>query len=344
MGRGALQVALAWLAHPVSLAGIALLLLNDHVLKAEYGAWWTGKLSDVAGLVFAPALLAVVVAALGGHRGRPRTVAASSLAIVGVGFVWVKATAGGAAAASAAWTAVAGPSLVRHDATDLLALPALALAWLAYRQATRRPDATRHPNPRTVARALILVPIATFAVAATSVAPTYMASDVAVVDGKLYVGVEYLPDEGSGYPPHPPDWHSTDVSKADPATWSWEYLREPDDEEAERASQAGDSQKTEACVPGDPTICYRIVDGALGVERSNDGGETWSPEWGFTSSERDRLIVLTPEVFDPDTQFVSRSLAVFEVGDGHEVVVANGLDGIAVRMTKGTWSRHQVPG
>jgi hypothetical protein len=48
----------------------------------------------LAGLVFTPALLAVVAAALGGHRVRSTTVAAASLATVGVGFVWVKATFG----------------------------------------------------------------------------------------------------------------------------------------------------------------------------------------------------------------------------------------------------------
>ncbi len=42
------------LRHPVVLTMLALWLLNDHVLKTYYGSWWTGKLSDVAGLVVFP--------------------------------------------------------------------------------------------------------------------------------------------------------------------------------------------------------------------------------------------------------------------------------------------------
>ncbi|MCB0711005.1 MAG: hypothetical protein KDD67_01605 [Ignavibacteriae bacterium] len=32
------------------LLGLTLLILNDHLLKGVYGSWWTGKLSDVAGI------------------------------------------------------------------------------------------------------------------------------------------------------------------------------------------------------------------------------------------------------------------------------------------------------
>jgi len=42
------------LTTPVFLSGLALLLLNDWVWKAEYGNWVTGKLSDFAGLFVFP--------------------------------------------------------------------------------------------------------------------------------------------------------------------------------------------------------------------------------------------------------------------------------------------------
>lgn len=45
------------LLHPVFIAAVATLALNDHVLKPWFpGSSWTGKLSDIAGLVFFPAL------------------------------------------------------------------------------------------------------------------------------------------------------------------------------------------------------------------------------------------------------------------------------------------------
>ncbi|ADG75741.1 conserved hypothetical protein [Cellulomonas flavigena DSM 20109] len=43
--------------HPVPLVALAVLLLNDHVLKAAAPGWVTGKLSDVAGLAFFPFLV-----------------------------------------------------------------------------------------------------------------------------------------------------------------------------------------------------------------------------------------------------------------------------------------------
>lgn len=46
------------LAHPVAIAAVATLALNDHVLKHAYPGFLTGKLSDVAGMIFFPLLLA----------------------------------------------------------------------------------------------------------------------------------------------------------------------------------------------------------------------------------------------------------------------------------------------
>lgn len=43
--------------HPLSLSAMGLLLLNDHVLKGRFPGVITGKLSDVAGMVFFPLLL-----------------------------------------------------------------------------------------------------------------------------------------------------------------------------------------------------------------------------------------------------------------------------------------------
>ncbi|GAA3121815.1 hypothetical protein GCM10020001_047700 [Nonomuraea salmonea] len=44
----------AWLCHPVTVAGVLVLLVNDHLLKAAFPGVVTGKLSDVAGLLVAP--------------------------------------------------------------------------------------------------------------------------------------------------------------------------------------------------------------------------------------------------------------------------------------------------
>jgi len=74
--------ALRCLAHPLSLAAIAALLINDHVLKPAWPSAVTGKLSDVAGLFFCPFLAACALAWLA-PPGRDRTGGSRSLDRVG---------------------------------------------------------------------------------------------------------------------------------------------------------------------------------------------------------------------------------------------------------------------
>lgn len=62
MQNEALKHALHRLAHPLSLLMIMVLIVNDHIFKHTIPSWWTGKLSDVAGLAFAPLLIAVFLA------------------------------------------------------------------------------------------------------------------------------------------------------------------------------------------------------------------------------------------------------------------------------------------
>jgi HAD superfamily hydrolase (TIGR01509 family) len=61
------------------------------------------------------------------------------------------------------WSAVAGPSVIRAGATDLVALPMLALAWRVSRRAAPAP-----PRSARLARAFVLLPLPLFATAATS--------------------------------------------------------------------------------------------------------------------------------------------------------------------------------
>jgi hypothetical protein len=117
--------ARAGLSHPAWWLSLALLALNDHVLKAAgvLPAWLTGKLSDVAGLVVAPVLLAALV---GGRDRAPRFAA---FAAVTVCFVAIKTSvaASGAYVGALALVGLAARNVC--DATDLVALAALPLAW-----------------------------------------------------------------------------------------------------------------------------------------------------------------------------------------------------------------------
>src|SRR5688500_18032602 len=68
------------LANPAFLAALAVLLINDHVLKGAglLPGWVTGKLSDLAGLIVAPVLAAVVLRA---RSPRARVLAFALVAI-----------------------------------------------------------------------------------------------------------------------------------------------------------------------------------------------------------------------------------------------------------------------
>lgn len=141
------------LLHPIAVASLAVLLLNDHVLKGAWPGWWTGKLSDVAGLIVAPVAIAAVVAALGRRRRlrvSPMAVAVVVTVVVAVGFTAAKVdptanTVGSWALGVVTWPLtvlgdlLAGRAIrpIGHlglvlDPTDVVALPAaLVGGWLA---------------------------------------------------------------------------------------------------------------------------------------------------------------------------------------------------------------------
>lgn len=143
-GPGVLPIGEAM--HPVALAAMALLVLNDWVLKARYGGMLTGKLSDLTGLAAAPVVLTALIglALLGARRLGARvdpylTHRRLVLATLATGAVFAAIKLSPAAAG---WfTDLLG--LVRHaevrlDRTDLLCLPALAIAYWIGRDELRR--------------------------------------------------------------------------------------------------------------------------------------------------------------------------------------------------------------
>jgi len=144
-----LKVAGDAILHPAALAALALLVLNDHVLKAAFPGQITGKLSDAAGLAFFPLLLLgaweLALLLAGRWRWPSRRSAIAVVVVTGLGFVLVKTTAPGAEAFGTAigfgqWLAgipgalatamplgAAQPARVLADPGDLVALPALLL-------------------------------------------------------------------------------------------------------------------------------------------------------------------------------------------------------------------------
>jgi hypothetical protein len=145
------------LLHPVALAALVLLLVNDHVLKSAYPGLITGKLSDAAGLTVFPlflhALVEIGFRVTGASFARwSRTVALAGAALTAFGFALVKGSERGAELFRNALGAVqclpytvsgldpmACHARVVRDATDLWALPfVLVSVWLVSRRSVER--------------------------------------------------------------------------------------------------------------------------------------------------------------------------------------------------------------
>ena len=170
MHRDSFRPASAF-THPAWLAALVVLVVNDHFLKHSglAPAWLTGKLSDVAGLVVAPAVLAWVM--------RVRTLRGWIAAHVAVG-------AGFAALEHPSIAGLVSSSgVVRTwaDPTDLLALPTLLLSLVALGP---RPS-HRPPAP---ARAIgVLALIACAATGAPAPAPRYPYPPRGILRTDVYV-------------------------------------------------------------------------------------------------------------------------------------------------------------
>jgi hypothetical protein len=110
---------------PAWLGALAVLAVNDHFLKGSglLPGVVTGKLSDFAGLFFAPALMGALLMV----RSR-RALVACHVAI-GVVFSAIQLSADAAAGWSALMGLVGFPWTITRDPTDLIALPALFASW-----------------------------------------------------------------------------------------------------------------------------------------------------------------------------------------------------------------------
>ena len=158
--------------HPLTLAAVLVLVVNDWLLKPRWrtGALHdvAGKLSDIAGLVFAPVVLTAaigLVLALASRLGARVDPSLSHrrllacIAATGVGFAAVKLSPEAADVAARALSHLGRPASFSLDRTDLFCLPALAVAWWIGRDELRRVPlgkvAAVHRLHRPAAAALI---------------------------------------------------------------------------------------------------------------------------------------------------------------------------------------------
>ncbi len=134
--------------HPVTLFAIALLVVNDWVLKGAFGpSFVTGKLSDLAGLAFAPVVLSAAIGlvlqllAMLGARVDPslsRRRLFACIVATGTGFAAVKLSPALAAHVAELLGHLGRRAAFYEDWTDLLTLPAVLVALWIGRDELRR--------------------------------------------------------------------------------------------------------------------------------------------------------------------------------------------------------------
>ena len=154
--------------HPVAILAVALLLVNDHLLKAVAPGLLTGKLSDLAGMVFFPILLAELARVFARHVLRrrvrvaalmPGAVVATALVLIAVKTSPVAAMAWATSLGALQWLIGVGwmrgvplkPVAVVVDPTDLIALPMLLIP-LVIAHRSRAVDRRQADTPRTGVR------------------------------------------------------------------------------------------------------------------------------------------------------------------------------------------------
>ena len=151
------------LAHPLTIAAVLTMLVNDQLFKALWPGWWTGKLSDVAWAVFAPFIIAVLVAVLVPRRFKHQERMVLWIAV---------AVAGGLYGLFNSWAPfhesvvgilhrlVGWEATLTPDATDSLALLAFPVSWWIW---WRPMDASSFRS-----RAIVVCGLASLATVATS--------------------------------------------------------------------------------------------------------------------------------------------------------------------------------
>ena len=123
-------------SHPLVIAGVVVLAVNDHVLKRRMDGVVPGKLSDVAGLVVFPLVLAAIAEPC---IGRPvsRRLLLGCVAVTAIVFTGAEVSTEVGHGLEVAWGWLqmpfggdGSPTVFTADLTDLFTLPALAISWI----------------------------------------------------------------------------------------------------------------------------------------------------------------------------------------------------------------------
>ncbi len=301
--------ALNSLAHPLSISAVCLLLLNDHLLRPLWPSWWTGKIGDFAWLVFAPFVVAALLACLIPSRWRRQEeiVGLGAFAMTGFGFALAKTIPAVHLLTVGMMERIVGWDVrwVR-DPGDLIVLPALLVAWQMWKSAEARPPLRFRAGP-------MVLTLAVLATLADAPAPDNGISCLKQDGAKIVAAGGY----GSSF-----------FSEDGGLTWR------AGDNTGAPSGDCGQQSAWEMDDPANMRVKYRFAPGAE-IARSEDGGETWKREVNLHQAEEARAAFQRKNTYYEPAPGPADALIDPQTGN---VVVAMRHEGVLVRDKNGKWS------
>jgi hypothetical protein len=329
-----IHTSLRAISHPLSLAAIFLLLLNDHILKSAFPSVLTGKLSDFAGLFIFPFLLIFLLGIPFTYLRIPsRWTAYTSFFITLAWFTAIKTIlwANEMSAGFAGWL-LGFPVRLALDPTDLIGLLSLIPAWELWSHLERK---NYSQPPRKTA--YLAIGLATVACLATSPSRTVPVINRLVVEGQsvyaffttIYTGP--IPDYG---------YLSLDDGK------TWASVQDIPAEVKLKFQQTLTLPK-QVCLPENPQECYRIGAKSEQVDVSYDGGQNWQVSWSYPPGRREFMqrsvaIVLMSGIDKREINAGPYDLAVVPSTHGSTVLIAMGNEGVLGLAAGQKWERFAV--
>lgn len=244
------QNSIRCLQHPTTWVSIAVLLINDHILKNLCPSFLTGKLSDFSGLFFFPFIVALGLSLiLARFKLTAKTIGIIAFASVGIWFILIK-TVQPINSLTTQMTLLFGfPSRFILDPTDVVAVPIMFPAWLIW---------GKYKPVKSLKPAYIALAIGSLAAIATSGRQWTVSK---VTNLEYYKdGIVYAADRNEGGQFSYPVAKSLDFG----ATWELDNQKSNIEEKG---------LPIKLCGHLNPEICYQVTRSGYLQELINN--ETW---------------------------------------------------------------------
>ncbi|HOU13965.1 MAG TPA: hypothetical protein PKZ84_12715 [Anaerolineae bacterium] len=330
--------ALRLLCSPPSFIAMAALLVNDHLLRRFWPSWITGKLGDFAWLLFFPFALAWGWALL--LPRRERLVRGLAFGLTGGIFALANTVpAAHAAVVRAAEWALGQPVIWVRDPSDLIALAALAAAWLMWEKLpdAKTPIASRRNIPAPWNR-LALAAAALLTIANSAGPPAIGVEHLAYREGSIY-GLERHARQG--YVSHDGGFSWTTLKtqyEAGKTAYSEDGKTWISVEELCPACARTEVDLTTRILDVNGAVRYRYASGQP-IERSDDGGATWQKAFTRQSSPADKTYY---ERLHMNYRFYPGPLDAVADPQTGNIVFAMGVEGVLVRTPDDAWTWVEI--